>query len=114
MKYKLMIPVLLLMLVLSACVQPGAAAPVLNVNDSVQPQGSQSAGTTDIITVEEAKNIALTHAGFTAEQVSGLRVEFEYDDGIPEYSVDFREGYLEYEYEIHAKTGQILSFEKDD
>ena len=66
------------------------------------------------LTEEEAKSIALIHAGFTADQVTQLRVGFEYDDGIPEYTVEFREGYLEYEYEIHAVTGQILSFEKDD
>ena len=116
MKLKLIIPVLLLMIVLSACTQPGAAAPVINGGNltQTQPQGSQPAGTTGKLTEEEAKSIALIHAGFTADQVTQLRVGFEYDDGIPEYTVEFREGYLEYEYEIHAVTGQILSFEKDD
>ncbi|MBQ3216775.1 MAG: PepSY domain-containing protein [Oscillospiraceae bacterium] len=63
---------------------------------------------------EDAQAIALEHAGFTSEQVSQLRAEYEIDDGIPQYDVEFREGRWEYSYEIHAETGAILSFEKDD
>ena len=63
---------------------------------------------------EEAWSIALEHAGFTAEEVEGLRAEGEIDDGVPQYDVQFRVGYVEYEYEIHAETGEILSFEQDD
>lgn len=66
------------------------------------------------LTKEEAEAIALKHAGFTRDQVSYLHAEFDFDDRIPEYDVEFREGYWEYEYEIHAETGKILSFEKDD
>lgn len=65
------------------------------------------------ITPEEALSIALAHAGFTAEQVKYLQTEFEIDDRIPQYDVNFHEGYWEYEYEIHAETGEILSFERD-
>ncbi|MBO5129324.1 MAG: PepSY domain-containing protein [Oscillospiraceae bacterium] len=66
------------------------------------------------ITAEEAQNIALKHAGFTADQVKRLHVEYEIDRGIPHYDVEFDEGYWEYDYEIDAQTGEILSFEKDD
>jgi len=66
------------------------------------------------LTAEEAKAIALNHAGFTADQVKFLRAEFEIDDRVPQYDIDFREGYWEYDYDIHAETGAILSFEKDD
>ena len=117
MKGKLTVTLLLLVLVFSACSKPGAAAPASTPNTPVSTHGSQSAPqqtTEKYISEEEAKSIVLTHAGFTADQVSLLRIGFEYDDGIPEYNVEFREGYLEYEYEIHAVTGQILSFEKDD
>ena len=61
-----------------------------------------------------AQEIALKQAGFTADQVSHLRVEFDHDDRIAQYDVSFREGQWEYEYEIHAETGEILSWEKDD
>lgn len=69
--------------------------------------------TTAKITKEEAEQIALKHANLTAEEVSYLRSEYEMDDGIPQYDVHFRHGAVEYEYEIHAETGNILSFEQD-
>lgn len=66
------------------------------------------------LTVEEAKAIALKHAGFTADQVRFLRAEYEIDDRIPHYDIEFDEGRWEYEYEISAETGDILSYERDD
>jgi len=69
---------------------------------------------TDKISVDEAQKIALSHAGYTAEQVSGLHTDYEFDDGIPGYDVKFYHERVEYEYEIHAETGKIISFEMDD
>lgn len=69
---------------------------------------------TAMLTKEEAEAIALEYAGFTPDQVSRLRTEYEIDDRIPQYDVQFHEGRWEYEFEIHAETGDILSFEKDD
>ena len=66
------------------------------------------------LTAEEAQAIALEHAGFTADQVRFLRTEPELRDRVPHYDVEFAEGRWEYEYEIHAETGAVLSFEKDD
>lgn len=67
----------------------------------------------DLITKEEAIAIALKDAGFTENQVTRLRTEFDYDDGRPEYEVDFHQGGFEYDYEINAETGAILSRDKD-
>ena len=65
------------------------------------------------ITKEIAVSTALADAGLTVNQVTALRTDFDYDHGIPEYEVEFRyEGY-EYDYEIHAVTGEILSVSKD-
>ena len=66
------------------------------------------------ITADRAAAIALAHAGFTADQVRSLTVEADLRDRVPHYEVEFREGRWEYEYEIHAETGEILSVEKDD
>lgn len=66
------------------------------------------------ITPEEAEAIALEHAGFTADQVTYLRTEYEFDDGIPQYEVSFHQGRWEYDYEINAVTGTILSYDRDD
>ena len=66
------------------------------------------------LTLEEARNIALEHAGFSAGQVTALHMEYEIEHGVPQYDVEFRHGAWEYDYEIHADTGEILSFSKDD
>ena len=62
---------------------------------------------------DAAMDIALADAGFSRDQVTGLRAEFDYDDGVPEYDVEFRSGGYEYDYEIHAKTGAIRSRDRD-
>ena len=68
---------------------------------------------TQKITAEEAEDIALNHAGLTRDQVRFDRTEFDKDDGVPEYEIEFRADGWEYSYEIHAETGKILSSEKD-
>lgn len=69
---------------------------------------------TDRITAEQAQQIALDYVNLKADQVSGMRVHYDVDDGIQEYDVDFFYNGLEYEFEIHAKTGKVISFETDD
>lgn len=80
--------------------------------------GDRAAGSNiseaDTITPEQAQKIALDHVQLTADQVTSLRTRYDMDDGIPEYDVEFYYDTFEYEFEIHAQTGKILSFEKDD
>lgn len=65
------------------------------------------------LTEDEALEIALKDAGLTADQVTRLRVRLDYDDGQPEYEVEFYHDGWEYDYEIHAETGKIRSRDKD-
>lgn len=65
------------------------------------------------ITKEDAEKIALDYLGLTAEQVTRLRTEYEIDDRIPQFDVQFYEGDWEYEFEISAEDGRILSYDKD-
>lgn len=95
----------------SAAAEPTLPAEETQVVETLPPAPSVH---TAALTKAEAEAIALKHAGFTADQVSYLRTEYDLDHRIPEYDVEFREGRWEYEYEIHAETGAILSFEKDD
>ena len=74
------------------------------------PAASEPSGK---LTGEQAEKIALDYLGLTADQVQRLRTGYEIDDGIPQYDVEFLEGDWEYEFEIHAETGKILSFDKD-
>ncbi|MCI6604760.1 MAG: PepSY domain-containing protein [Clostridiales bacterium] len=87
----------------------GYAAPV-----TAQPAATQAKGS---ITVEEAKTIALNHAGLTADAVTFVQAKQDYDDGRLVYEIEFvttsNNGYLEYNYEIDAATGSILSYDYD-
>jgi uncharacterized membrane protein YkoI len=65
------------------------------------------------ITEDQAQAIALEHAGLTEADISHLQVRKDFDDGQQEYNVEFYVDRLEYEYEIDAVTGKILSFDKD-
>ena len=42
-----------------------------------------------------------------------VKAKADYDDGVKVYDIEFTHKGMEYEYEISAKTGKILSFEKD-
>jgi uncharacterized membrane protein YkoI len=74
-------------------------------------QPAQSSSKT--LTAEEAEEIALNHAGLTRDQVRFDRTEYDVDHGTPEYEIEFRQDGWEYSYEIHAKTGKVISNEKE-
>lgn len=65
------------------------------------------------LTEEEARQIALDYLAITADQVQWMRTEYEIDDGVPQFDVEFHQGDWEYEFEIHGESGQILSYDKD-
>ena len=71
-----------------------------------------STGTT--ISAETAKSKALAHAGLSASQVTFVRATLDWDDGRSVYDVEFYTAdYKEYDYEIDASTGAVLSFDYD-
>jgi len=78
------------------------------VENQVTPSVVQNAAA---LTQTEAEEIALLQAGFKADQVTGLHTEFDVDDGIPEYEVEFFQDGWEYDYTIHADTGEVLSYD---
>ena len=82
--------------------------PAPKPNEPTEPAPAQE------LTREEAQAIALAHAGFTADQVTGLRTHRDKDDRTPTYEIEFRVGRTEYEYELHAETGRILDFDRDN
>lgn len=84
------------------------AEPKPTAKPTVSEQPAQSK-----LSREEAQNIALNHAGLKQSQVKGLEVEYDVDDGIPEYSVEFYADGWEYDYEIHAESGKILEHHKE-
>lgn len=67
----------------------------------------------NLIEEDEAQEIALSDAALSSKDVSALRSELEYDDGFFCYKVDFYSNGVEYEYEIRAKDGDIVSRDID-
>ena len=65
------------------------------------------------ISLDKAKEIALSHAGLSADQVTFVQANMDFDDGIQKYEIEFYYNYREYSYEIDANTGNILSYEQD-
>ena len=83
------------------------AQPVTGQTGEQQPQQSAS------ITEEQAKEIAANHAGVAVADLTFHSVSLEEDDGRRVYDVEFYSGSTEYDYEIDAATGDILSYDND-
>ena len=78
---------------------------------------AQSLITTDgQISEEQAKQIALAKIGLKEEDVALKKVKLDVDDGRTVYEVEFVSAGMEYEFDIDAKTGEIVKYEeeKDD
>ena len=90
-----------------------AAAPAVPAAEPTIPAAPVEKLPDTALTREQAEKIALDYLGFTADQVTRLRTEYEIDDGLPQFDIEFLQGDWEYEFEIHAENGQILSYDKD-
>ncbi|WP_314157014.1 PepSY domain-containing protein [Stomatobaculum longum] len=60
------------------------------------------------IGLERAKAIALSDAGLSAASVTFTEAKQDFDDGVPNYDLDFYTATHEYDYEINAQTGAIM------
>lgn len=61
----------------------------------------------------KAKEIALNHAKLAEADISRYKIEFDVDDGVPSYEIEFVSGGYEYEYDINAADGKIIKSEKE-
>ena len=80
-------------------------------NKSVTPNNQNSNNSK--ITVEKAKEISLKHANLKDNQVVFDKTEMDYDNGVQVYDIEFHYNNVEYNYEIDANTGNILSYSQD-
>lgn len=65
------------------------------------------------ISQEAAIQAAYDYANVVDVDVSGMKVEFDSDDGIMIYEIEFRAGAVKYECEIDARTGQVVKYETE-
>lgn len=75
-------------------------------------QGSSSQSSSGYIGLEKAKSIALQHAGVSGN-VTVLKEKLDTDDGVAVYDIEFYKDGVEYDYEIHAKTGAVLDYDRE-
>lgn len=81
--------------------------------DAAQAAQTPPAASGATITAEEAKQIALDHAGVNEADIRALELETDRDDGRTVYEFSWKVGWTEYDYDIDAATGEILSFSQD-
>lgn len=65
------------------------------------------------ISVEDAKQIALAHAKIAQSSVTFIKAELDTEDGRQVYDIEFYSGNTEYDYEIDAISGEIVSSDMD-
>lgn len=63
--------------------------------------------------MDKAKEIALNHAGLSASDVTFVKAELDYEDGVRVYEIEFWSGRTEYDYEINAESGEIVSYNRE-
>ena len=86
-----------------------------NINNNTSNNTSSGTGTASaVLTADQAKNKALAHAGLKANQVTFVKSKLDWDDGRQVYDVEFyTSDYKEYDYEIDASTGEVVSYDFD-
>ncbi len=68
---------------------------------------------TNFITEEVAKQNAVKRANVNADAVKFIKCEFEKDDDRYVYDIEFVSGNKEYEVEISANDGTVISYDED-
>ena len=78
-------------------------------NGNNTPNANANEKNKNYITKEEARDVAISDAGFTLDTVTVIKAEFDYDNGLAVYEVEFINNNIEYEYEINAISKEIVS-----
>ena len=73
---------------------------VIPAQPSAEAQASE-------ISVEKAKQIALSHAGVGSARFTKAKIDYE--NGVKVYEIEFKVGNMEYEYDINVVNGAIVS-----
>lgn len=81
--------------------------------DRDAPKTKRTEDSTEYITEDKAKEIALNHAGLSESDVRKLEIELDSENGVMVYDVSFDSAGYEYDYEINASTGAIIKSDKE-
>ena len=87
-------------------------------NNSSQNNSSNNSNQNNVnnteITLEEAKNIALSNANANQNSVTFIETKTDLDDGQKIYDIEFIYNNQEFNYEISATTSEIISYDRDN
>lgn len=78
----------------------------------VQIENLPATAASGMISPRAAIDAALTHAELDAASVRLEKCETDQEWGTIVYEIEFKRGFFEYEYEVDARNGKIISFEK--
>ena len=89
-------------------IQPVETAAPAPTQAAIQPQSAApTQAPASGISADRAKQIALSHAGVSG--ASFKKVKLDTDDGVRVYEIEFKVGNVEYDYDIDASSGAIIS-----
>ena len=87
---------------------------VQQVVKQAAPKANNTASKSQLISRQHALDISYKHAGITASQVTEYDdVELDWDDGRPTWEIEYNTGWVEHEFDIDARTGKVLDYERD-
>ena len=80
-------------------------------DDDYDPAYAKDGKPSPYITLEKAQEIALTQANVHPADAVFDDKEFDHDDGVPIFELEFTANGSAYEYDIHAVTGKVVRAE---
>ncbi len=92
----------------------GVGTTTAPASDPTESSAAQTTGSSGRLTVDQALNAALSHAGVSAQWAYDKSVELDYDHGVAVYEIEFHSAATEYEYKIDAATGEVLQWKSEE
>ncbi len=84
-------------------INESGSTPMVTESSKITPNSTEAK-----ITRDEAKSIALKHAGLTEAEIYDYDIELDFENGILVYEIDFEKDNTDYDYHINATDGTIL------
>ena len=78
-----------------------------------QVDSTGSASDKAYIGSEKAKSIALKHAGLSASEIAQFEWEMDFEHGVMVYDIEFVYSGYEYDYEINARSGEVIQADRE-
>ena len=82
-------------------------------DNSSSAQSTSSSSSSELIGKSTAKSIALADAGVSSSELTDFDIKLDTDNGVKVYEIDFETADGDYEYEINAYNGAVISRDID-